>query len=156
MTGLDIVFTDKPLKKREYYTKDVFGSSVPDCNSGSEILFSKITENETYTVGSLFPKLKKYKVWRSVRFGYDRLTSSEECCNKERTALNWLFDMIRNHLSEGATKFYYACLWYDKSTDEESPEFVKIDLDTFELPRVSFVLERDTVFEFVYRGGSKG
>jgi hypothetical protein len=65
-----------------------------------------------------------------------------------KASVEWLLGLIKDHLRQGAKKFYYACMW-EGDLREKDPKMKKIDLAKFELPEKGFDFGQHTIWEFV-------
>jgi len=156
MSSIEFIYTDKPLKKLNYSVKDMIGADqVPWVKfSGSPAPGVRFSEEELHkeaeeAAGHLFPGLKRYLVRASTTsFQYNRSLPADQR-ESERKCLEWLLNLIRMHLKDGAEKFYYASLWYTFDPDVKKPKMKKIDLAKFIPDDNEFEFGRYTIWEFV-------
>ena len=156
MSVIYFAYTDKRLKRSEYSLQEMLGDKHQLTGNTSlngspipGIRFSKeeLCRCDAEAAGHLFPDLRRYLVHTgAVRFNYHKTSSFKEGV---RLCIEWLFDLIREHLRNGAKKFYFAQLWASYNPDERKPKNRKIDLANFELNDEEFDFGFYTVCEFV-------
>jgi hypothetical protein len=138
MSSIDFIYTDVPLKKTCYTIKDMFGTErttwTPSGGTHVGVRFSneKLPSEAEEAAGHIFPGMARYEVLTGIaRFNYLTIVS-DGLKETDSVFLDWLFMMIKDHLRNGAEKFYYASLWYGRDPDADPPRMKEVDLTDFE------------------------
>jgi len=106
-------------------------------------------ERVVETVSSPYYGLKRYRVIKgAVDFQYNE-RDSDGYKQSGRVCLEWLLNFAREHLRNGATKFYYAHLWDAYDIDKKRPKMKNIDPSKFKPSEKEFEFGHHTIWEFV-------
>jgi hypothetical protein len=155
MSDIEYIHTDLPLKKLEYTTKDIFGEyqmkSVITIDGSpanfTEVRFKEVPPRRSQAKWNIpFLELRRYWINSNIFFEYGKYSTFKEDGQK---ALEWLSNLIKDHLRSGAKKFYYATLCEAYDPDERNPKMKKIDLAKFKPSKRGFSFGDHTIWEFI-------
>ena len=154
MSNIDFIYTDIPLKNLEYTAEEILGGSRSRrviSLDGSPVLgikFSELPRNknsEKWNVPNI--GLIRYLVVRGATFF--EYSKDDPWKEEDKKSLEWLLNLIGNHLRGGAKEFYYAHLWVSSGSDEKKPKLKEIDLAKFKPSEKRFDFGHHTIWKFV-------
>lgn len=138
---------DKPLRKTEYYYKDILPSiTEEDMFFNDKIYFSeKLTEEETVAIGNIFRDFHVYSIYSGFQLSYEprlkQVISSEFAINA-LDELKWFRAFIKKSLEQNDI-FMVLNLWLGRKTNFNLIKTRCINIDDWELTD-------DKIFEFLY------
>jgi hypothetical protein len=155
MTATTFIYTDQPLSRTEYSLEDIFGEEYMAFVFteglplfGIHFSQEKLHEIDEEAAGNPFPELIRYRVVSFAGFEYNK-HYPENIKRSSRRSLDWLLEIARRHLRNGAKKFYYASLCTPTYWDKKKPKMKEIDLAKFRPKEKKFEFGSFTIWEFV-------
>jgi hypothetical protein len=155
MTTVRFIYTDRPISRTEYSPADIFGGGPeeiflkPDGSPRMAVRLKEPSESDEKAAGHLFPGLMIYKVNTVISFTYNTKCQSDNMNERGRIGLNWLLDLAREHLKNGAKKCYYGVLSDSWSPDQKKPKMKKLDLAKFKPKDRKFVFGDYVIWQFI-------
>ena len=154
MSKIEYIHTDLPLKKLKYMSDEILGGyqatrvMTIDGSPAEGVIFSEVPPRRSKEKWNVpFLVLRRYMVTHcAISFEYGKDGPFRE---EDRRSLEWLLNFIKDHLRNGAKKFYYAYLWEGYDPDKKNPSMKKIDLAKFKLSEKGFDFGHHTIWEFV-------
>ncbi|MDR0791345.1 MAG: hypothetical protein LBE47_02270, partial [Methanomassiliicoccaceae archaeon] len=126
MSDIEYIHTDLPLKRLEYTMEEILGGytskriiSIDGSPIGISLRFKEVPPRRSQAKWNIpFLELRRYWIVTSVCFEYSKYNTYEI---EYKMSLEWLLNLITDHLRSGAKKFYYATLCEAYDPDERNP-----------------------------------
>jgi hypothetical protein len=154
MTTARFIYTDRPISKSEYFLEDIIGEDQEviiqlDGSPSVGISLDEPCEVDRKAAGHLFPGLIIYRMDSVLSFNYNSKYQLDYMRERGQKALKWLLDIAREHLKNGAKKFYYGVLNESLNPDKKKPKMRKLDLAEFKPNEKKFDFGDYVIWEFI-------